>query len=161
MENKGVSLAVSQDIVREIVQTQISAEVMKALNGKDVLIEQLVKQVLSIKTQSDGTMGSSDYYNKYNYIEVILGQAVRNKAKEIVNQWVVTKAPEIEKAITKGLVGMAPKIAASFVKRFAEDADKRALDIKVNIIGEYEQEQMSAMWRDIDTLKKASEAKAK
>lgn len=132
VDNKGVSLEVSRDVVREIVSTQISRQVLEALNGSERLIEELVHQVLSVKTTAEGQISQYPDHNEYNFVEVLCGQAIREKAKELIDVWIKENAAAIQAHIVKQLNKKRADIARSFVEAFISNT-KNGVIVDVGI----------------------------
>lgn len=121
---KGVNLQVSHEIVGEIVKAQIGAEVVKALNGADGFVREMVSQVLSLKTNAQGVVSTYSHDNKYSFIESTIGNAVRAEAIKIVQAWVKDNAHKISKEIEKQLAANTKNIAKSFVSLITGNAQQ-------------------------------------
>lgn len=114
-EQKAISLEVSQAIVKEIVEAQISAEVIKALDSKEDLIRNLVSQVLALKVNSQGRVDNYSSYNEYTYMEYLVGNAIRNVAKKAVEEYIINSQDKIKVVLEKEMKKATTPLVQAFM----------------------------------------------
>lgn len=127
-----VSLQVSPSVVKEIVQTQVATEVVKALEGKEGLIERMVTEALSFRVNSEGKISSYNSDNKYSWVDVMVGAAVREVAKQSVMDFIAKSKDKIESAVQAELKKQTKGIVAAFMNCILESA-KNSYNIKVDV----------------------------
>lgn len=148
---KGVNLHVSHEIVGEIVKAQIGAEVAKALNGADKFVQEMVTQLLSVKTMANGVVSCSSYDNKYTFVDAILGNAIREEAKRIIHKWVSENSHKIGKEIERQLAASTKSIAKSFVSLISGKAQD-AFRAEVTVSGVDDKNNIETLFDNLNSL---------
>ena len=128
MDGKDVSLTISQEIVKPIVEAKIKQALIEALGGSEsALIGKMIDTFLLQKVNKDGKVEGSSYYDKYTYVDILLRNMVNEALKDAVKSWVdenreMIKAAVYEKLSTKATTKkMAGDIVAGLVKATEND----------------------------------------
>jgi hypothetical protein len=113
------TLSVDPSLIRGIVEQEIRAAITAQLGKAPDLIQNVVALAMKQKVTDKGTVGES-YYNKYDLIEVLCNNAIRETATVTVRDWVKEKTPELEKAIRAQLNKHKSEIVKAFVAAATE-----------------------------------------
>ena len=119
-----MKIDVGPNIVEPIVRDQVAAAVAAHLGDPTDLIRKLVTAALSTKVNAHGVRSNNRYENKYDFMEVLAGNAIREAAKAALLKIVEEQQPEIEAAIQDELRRRPEKTAAAMVSAFAEGCSK-------------------------------------
>jgi YesN/AraC family two-component response regulator len=98
---KHVSLEVSDEIVKPIIEREIQAAMVKALGKQEDLIAQIARSVLATKVDDHGNVNEQNYYNKHDLVETTLSIAIREQVKEAIQEWVNSNTDVIRKQVEK------------------------------------------------------------
>jgi hypothetical protein len=128
-----VSLNVSPEIIKKIVEERIHAEIVKVLDGQTGLVDAMVKKVLELRVDKYGKESNYSSDNKYSWLEAMMGNVVREAAQQAMQGWAVQNKANIEKAMIREL----NKSTSLFVKTFTESVvkvagDQYAFQININ-----------------------------
>ena len=110
-----VSMQVDPAMVKGIVLKEIQAAVVAQLNQAPMMIENVVKLALSVKTNSSGDVSSSSYENRYDLIEALAAKAIRECAQKAVQDWVGTNREKVLAAIKREMEKRKSAIIQQFV----------------------------------------------
>ena len=116
------SFQVNPDLVREIATKTIEAHVARAIGSPEELIKATVSRALSIKVDKDGKVSQYSSENKFDYLEVLSGNLLREKATESLREFLSEKSDEIKAAVISEMKkpSNARKIAQAVVDMTAE-----------------------------------------
>lgn len=130
----GLDLNIDQDYLTEAVKQTVMIGISESLNGKNEIVSQLVKMVLSTKVDKDGKISSYSSDNKYTLLEFHVRRAIEEITREELQALVNERKPEITQAIRTEL---AKKVNyTKFVDSFfvgVESALKDTWVPKINI----------------------------
>ena len=135
-----VSLSVSNEMVRSVLDQQISAAIVAALGDSDRLLENVVSLALNQKVDKDGK--PCGYGEKYAFVDVMAKHSVQDAAKEAMKTWLTENSEKIKEAVIKEM--KKPKRVNSIAKAFAdavENSIKLGWTLNCNVeIGEQHRE---------------------
>jgi hypothetical protein len=98
MDNKDVSLTISQDIVKPIVEAKIKEAMVKCFSDDpNGLIGKVIDQFLLQKVDEKGERSS--YRNDYYYVDILLRNMINEALKDAVKSWVSDNQEIIKKAV--------------------------------------------------------------
>lgn len=133
-ENSIVSMNVPDAVVKDIVEKQIEAGVIAALGNAPLLVENLVRQTLNVKVDSNGAPDRYNNSNSPTFLTWSFGNAIRQAAKKALSSWCERNEKLIEKALEKELKASTGKIAKMVVATLSESA-QRNYRVQVNVAG--------------------------
>ena len=111
---------VDEKLVQPIVRDQIATAVASALGNQDDIIKKMVEMALRQKVNSEGKIENYDNYNKYDFVEVVAANAIREAAKEALKKAVEAKKPEIQAAVERELSKKPAQMACAIMKAFID-----------------------------------------
>lgn len=112
----GLDLSIDQDYLAEAVKQTVMMGISESLNGKNEIVSQIVKMVLSTKVDKTGKVSSYSNDNKYTLLEFHVRRAIEEITREELQALVNERKPEITQAIRAEL---AKKVNyTKFVDRF-------------------------------------------
>ena len=129
MENEIISLNVDEQAVKPMIQKAIQAAIASNLGKQEDVIEIMVALALKQKVNEHGCIGKYSSDNKYDFLEAVTNQAIRDAAKEAISEWLDTKKEQLKKAMLKEL--KKPKRQNAVINAFA-DAAARAFNCDWN-----------------------------
>ena len=95
----GLDLNIDQDYLAEAVKQTVMMGISESLNGKNEIVSQIVKMVLSTKVDKNGKVSSYSSDNKYTLLEFHVRQAIEEVTREELQALVNERKPEITQAI--------------------------------------------------------------
>ncbi len=117
--NELVKMTVDGDLVRAVVEKQVTAAIAAQFNKVPELVEKIVSLALNTKVNREGGVSQYSSDNRYDYIEVLCHKAIREQATAIVKQWILDNQPQVKKAVEKHLHSQKTE----FVKRLVAAVD--------------------------------------
>ena len=122
-EKDTVNVEVSSGLVKPIIEAKIQAAIIGEL-GRDpqILVEAIVKQALSVKTNEKGNISRSSYENRYTFLEAMVQSTIREEARKAVEELMAENRDKIRAEIKKRLQSErgASRIASAVVNGIAE-----------------------------------------
>ena len=103
------------EIVERAVRDKINAAIASQLGDPQVLIEKLVGNALSEKVNARGKVSSSSYENKYEFLETVAGDFVREAAQEALREYFEDNKHLIKEAVKKEVAKSPSKMAKVFM----------------------------------------------
>lgn len=95
----GLDLSIDQDYLAEAVRQTVMMGISESLNGKNEIVSQIVKMVLSTKVDKNGNVSSYSNDNKYTLLEFHVRRAIEEITSEELQALVNERKPEITQAI--------------------------------------------------------------
>ena len=129
-----VSLQISDDMIRPIIEKKISAGIITALGGEETLIEQAVTLALRQKVDQRGKTSQFRSDNKYDWLEIMTSNAIREAAKEAMAIWLAENSEKVRTAVLKEM--KKPKRVNSIARAFADSVESSVQlgwNIKCNV----------------------------
>ena len=123
MSNNDMSLQLPTEIVERAVRDKINAAIASQLGDPEILIGKLVGSALSQKCNSKGKVSSSSYDNKYEFLEAIAGDFVRDAAKEALREFFHDNKSAIKDAVKKEVAKSPSKMAKVFMDGITKSMD--------------------------------------
>lgn len=95
----GLDLNIDQDYLANAVQQSVMMGIAESLNGKNEIVSQIVKMVLSQKVDKSGKISSYSSDNKYTLLEFYVMKMLKDVTAEEMQKMVDEHREEISKAI--------------------------------------------------------------
>jgi len=113
-----MTLQVSQDLVKPVIEAKIQAAIVAELMRQDQggLMAAVVGNALTLKVNSEGKVDSYSGYNTGTYIEWLCREAVRKSARAAMETWLQKNGDTIQKHIEREFAKHSKTLAASFVE---------------------------------------------
>lgn len=106
-ENNLMSLNLSADMIKPIVEKTIQANVLSALNGWEGVVADMVNAVLTTKVDSSGKISNYSGDNRYSWIEINLNKRIKELVEEEVKKQIDESAEAIREAVRKQITSKA------------------------------------------------------
>lgn len=103
MENNLINLGISPELVKPIVEQHIKAAITEAFGGSEKVIEKVINGILTQKVTANGSVSNYNSENKFNWIDVVLTNTIREVAKEAIKEEVTKNTSVIKDAIIEQL----------------------------------------------------------
>lgn len=95
----GLDLNIDQDYLADAVKQTVLMGISESLNGKNEIVSQIVKMVLSQKVDKSGKISSYSSDNKYTLLEFYVRKMLREVTAEEMQRMVDEHREDITKAI--------------------------------------------------------------
>lgn len=95
----GLNLDVDQDYLAEAVRQTVLMGISESLNGKNEIVSQIVRMVLTTRVNDKGIISSYERDNKFTLLEYYVRKMIREVTAEELQKIVDERKPEITKAI--------------------------------------------------------------
>lgn len=106
-ENNLMSLNLSADMIKPIIEKTIQANVLSALNGWEGVVADMVNAVLTTKVDSSGKISNYSGDNRYSWIEINLNKRIKELVEEEVKKQIDESAEAIREAVRKQITSKA------------------------------------------------------
>lgn len=83
-----VNIQLSKDLIAPIIENKVKMAIIEAMGDGKALISSVVESVLSLKVDENGQRQSSDYYNKYRFIDIVLKQGIENACRQAIKEYI-------------------------------------------------------------------------
>ncbi len=113
--NDPVSLSVSPEIIKPIIQAKIQAAIIDALGGNATLIQNSVLAIMNAKVDSNGKFSSNGYGSEKPLITWLCEELVKRSAEEAVREYFSTKKSLLVKEFEKQFAARKKSIAEKMV----------------------------------------------
>ena len=123
----GLDLNVDKDYLEEAVKQTVLMGIAESLNGKNEIVSQIVKMVLSTRVDNDGQINSYEAYNKQTLLSFYVKKMIRAIAEDELKKLDEEHREEITKIIRIELQKKAnySKFVDSFITSVAESVSER------------------------------------
>jgi len=99
----GLDLNVDKDFLAKAVQESVMMGIAESLNGKNEIVSQIVKMVLTQKVDKAGKISSYDRDNQYTLLDFYVRKMVQDVTSEEMQKMVDEHREDITKAIRSEL----------------------------------------------------------
>lgn len=117
-----INLGINEDMVKPILEKQIQAAILANIGNPEELIRKTVSIALNQKVDRDGKISGYSSDNRYDYLEILTGQAIRKAAKEALQAWLEENTQLVRKMVIEEM--NKPKRQESLVGAFADAVEK-------------------------------------
>jgi DNA-binding transcriptional regulator YhcF (GntR family) len=124
MSEKMMSFELNEEMVKPILEKQIQTAILANIGNPEELISKVVSLALKQKVNVNGAKSNYDYENKYDYLDVITGKAIREAAQTGLTEWLSENTQLVKAKVIEEM--NKPERRDSLVKSFA-DAVENAL----------------------------------
>lgn len=101
MENNLMTLNLSEDMIKGIVDKQIQQAIVKQLGNAEEYMEGLISSALHQKVDSSGKISQYSSYNKYDYLDIALKKNIRIAVDEAIKEWIKENQELLKKQLKK------------------------------------------------------------
>ena len=124
MENNAeVSLNVSSEIIKPIIEKKIQAAIVEALGGSGELIEKAIELALRSKVSSEGKISNYSYENKHDFIEIVCKQTIQEVTKDAMKEWASENKKTIKAKLLKTIKLKQSTIAEQMFESFLRNVE--------------------------------------
>ena len=95
---KVMSLEINEDMVKPIIEKQIQSAILSNIGNPEELISRTVSLAFKQKVNNSGNISNYSSDNRYDFLEVLTGNAIRDAAKEALKQW-ISENTQLVKAV--------------------------------------------------------------
>lgn len=127
-----LNLQLPTEIVERAVRDKINAAIAAQLGNPEEMIQKLVEAALSQQVDSTGKRSRSSYDNKFEFLDVIMGNFVRDAAKEALNEYLEENRVKIKESVKKEIAKSPSKFAKVFMDGLT-DSMKSSYSSRVEI----------------------------
>lgn len=106
-ENNLMSLNLSADMIKPIIEKTIQANVLSALNGWEGVVTDMVNAVLTTKVDENGNISDYSSENRYSWVEVNLNRRIKELVEDEVKKQIEKSADAIRDAVRKQITSRA------------------------------------------------------
>lgn len=103
MNDNLVSMQVSPEIIKPIVEAKIKEAISSALGGPDAIVKEVVDRVLTQKVNSSGGVSSYSSDNKYTWMDVVVTKQIEEAVKKQIEEQIQNANGLIQKEVEKYL----------------------------------------------------------
>jgi hypothetical protein len=119
---KMMSLEINESMVKPIIEKQIQAAIFANIGNPEELIGKAVTLAMKQKVSSNGNISQYSSDNKYDYLEILTGNAIRESAKEALQEWLKDNKQLVKAMVIQEM--SKPERQGSLVKAFADAVEK-------------------------------------
>ena len=134
-----VSINVSPEVVRPIIEAKIQAAIVAELERDKNLVSKMVAAALNIKVDSEGKPGRG-YGGEIPYIEFLCRQAIHNAAQGAMKEYLAENADMLKQAVKEQLGKHGEDLAAAFVNGLVNAVESKwkfQCDVKFGTLRDY------------------------
>lgn len=102
-----MSLNLSADMIKPIIEKTIQANVLSALNGWEGVVTDMVNAVLTTKVDKNGNISDYSSENRYSWVEVNLNRRIKELVEDEVKKQIEKSADAIRDAVRKQITSRA------------------------------------------------------
>lgn len=106
-EKNLMSLNLSADMIKPIIEKTIQANVLSALNGWEGVVTDMVNAVLTTKVDKNGNISDYSSENRYSWVEVNLNRRIKELVEDEVKKQIEKSADAIRDAVRKQITSRA------------------------------------------------------
>lgn len=117
-----INLGINEDIVKPILEKQIQAAVIKSLGNPEELIAKVVSMALKQKVNERGKVSGNSWEDKYDFLDLITGNAIREAAKEALRGWLQENVQLVKSMVLREM--NHPERQNSLAKAFADAVEE-------------------------------------
>lgn len=116
---------IPKDILEPIVRAQVTAWIIKAFGDPAELIASVVERALSQKVDETGKVSSYQSENKFTMIEALSRKMIHEIAKRMLQDYMETQRPKIEKALKATLSRQHGKFGTAMIEGLTKAIDNK------------------------------------
>ncbi len=110
-----LSLNLPSELIERAVRDKINAAIAAQLGDPEVLIGRLVSAALSQKVNCEGVKDTSSYRNEYDFLDVVVGEFIRDAAKLALKEYLTENEKIIKDCVKKEIAKSPSKMAKVFM----------------------------------------------
>jgi hypothetical protein len=98
-----VNIQLSKDLIAPIIENKVKMAIIEAMGDGKMIINNVVEAVLNLKVDEKGQRQSSDYYNKFTFIDIVLKQAIENACRKAIKEFINENSEKIKEETKRQL----------------------------------------------------------
>lgn len=114
--DKDLTMKIPGEVVRRAVKDKVLTAIAAELGGPEEVIQAVVEKALSMKVDKHGKQSKYDSENKYNMIEVLCEQAIRDFTELTIKKFFKSNQESLERALKKAIIRHANATASTIVQ---------------------------------------------
>lgn len=122
------SVNIPTDLIKPVIEAEVQAAIIRGLGHSDQLIRNMVTHILERKVDENG---KDCHYSRENLLDVLAKKAIKDAVKLMVDEWVKSQMPFIQKQLETELSKKKNGLAALMTQGLA-DALKSGWRFQVN-----------------------------
>ena len=122
MEKEMASFKIDNQIIKKILEKQISAAIVQNLGDSEKLLAKMISLALHQKVNADGYYDKASYRNEYDFLEVTTNKAVQKAAKDALSEWLEKNTKKVKIALMNELA--KPSRQKTMAKAFADAVER-------------------------------------
>ena len=99
--SESVNIAISDGLIRPIIESKIKTALINALGDEKSIIENMIDFYLSQKVDVNGKISNYSSDNKHTRIDILLNKLVEEAIKDAIIEWIADKQSEIKSSLKK------------------------------------------------------------
>jgi hypothetical protein len=111
-----VNIQLSKDLIAPIIENKVKMAIIEAMGDGKTVITNIVEAVLNLKVDEKGQRQSSDYYNKFTFIDIVLKQTIENACRDAIKEFINENSEKIKEETKRQLC--TKKGTGAFVDSF-------------------------------------------
>ena len=113
-----MSLEINESMVKPIIEKQIQAAILSNIGNSEELVSKTVALAMKQKVSNAGNVSTYQSDNRYDYLEIMTINAIREAAKEALQEWLKDNKQLIKAMVIQEM--SKPERQGSLVKTFVE-----------------------------------------
>lgn len=106
-EALGMSMTISEDFIQNLAKELVTESLIKTLDGKNRIAEEIVRQVLGQKVDRDNGAPTSSDYKACTFLEFQIRKMLREEIVLVTKEVMEEKRPEVRETIRRELMKKA------------------------------------------------------
>lgn len=106
-EALGMSMTISEDFIQNLAKELVTESLIKTLDGKNRIAEEIVRQVLDQKVDRDNGAPTSSDYKACTFLEFQIRKMLREEIVLVTKEVMEEKRPEVRETIRRELMKKA------------------------------------------------------
>lgn len=102
-EALGMSLEISQEYIDNLTKSLLEQSLIETLDAKNTIVQEIIKNILSVKVDDTGRVSTYSYDNKYTFLEYLVRKMIREEVVSVTEEVMKEKRDEIKASIKKEL----------------------------------------------------------
>jgi hypothetical protein len=119
---KMMSLEINESMVKPILEKQIQTAILANIGNPEELISKIVSLAMKQKVNSNGEISQYSSDNRFDYLEIITGNAIREAAQEALKQWLEENTQLVKAMVIQEM--NKPERQKSLVAAFANAVEE-------------------------------------
>ncbi len=106
-EALGMSMTISEEFVQNLAKELVTESLIKTLDGKETIVNEIVGQVLGMRVNRDDGSPTSSDYRSCSFLEYQIRKMLKEEIVLVTKEVMEEKRPEVRKVIKSELMKKA------------------------------------------------------